>query len=200
MIIAVDIDSVLADLVPNMNDYYNEKFHTEYTIDHYINYDLSQVWKEQKRENIVNVLMDFFDSPQMDTLKPMSGAVEAVSYLKKNNTLFVITARPYSVEDKTLRWLNTYFPGMFDGIHHTNQLLHNTEKHINKSDVCSQIKADIMIEDNIDYAEDCAGCGITTFLLEQGWNRDRVVHQDIIRVKDWNELLDVFKKKYEHSN
>ncbi len=50
-----------------------------------------------------------------------------------------------------------------------------------------------MIEDTKEHSELCAKDGIKTFLLDKPWNQHCVEHENIIRVKDWNEILERLK-------
>ena len=52
-----------------------------------------------------------------------------------------------------------------------------------------------MIEDNADYALDCAKKGIKTFLLDKPWNHDYVKHKNIRKVSDWNELIKLLEEE-----
>ncbi len=47
----------------------------------------------------------------------------------------------------------------------------------------------IMIEDNPEYALDCAKNGIKTFLLDKPWNKNYSQHENLIKVKSWEEIV-----------
>ncbi len=53
-----------------------------------------------------------------------------------------------------------------------------------------------MIEDSIEYAEDCARCGVETYLLEMLSNKDKKTHKVVTKVKNWDELISIFKSRH----
>jgi uncharacterized HAD superfamily protein len=186
--IAIDLDSVIADLMEQVVPFHNERYHTSLTLEDYTDYALTSLWNCSQEEKILRIF-EFYESPYMDKVQPMPGSNKALHHLSKNNDLFVVTSRPYSIENKTIEWLNTYFPDIFKSIHHTNQFLGATEKHVKKSAVCKEIQADIMIEDNVDFATDCVESGITTYLINQPWNKNQTVDSKIVRVNGWSEIV-----------
>ena len=46
-----------------------------------------------------------------------------------------------------------------------------------------------MVEDNADYALDCAKNGVRTFLLAKPWNQEYEAHKNITKVKNWEEIV-----------
>lgn len=62
--------------------------------------------------------------------------------------------------------------------------------------MCLELGIELMIEDNLDYAEEIVRNGIEVILLERPWNRERQdVHSGIIRVKDWDGVRSYVEKK-----
>ena len=62
-----------------------------------------------------------------------------------------------------------------------------------KGELCKDLNVDLMIEDDPKYAEDCALKGINVLLLDKPWNQNCIEHENIIRVKNWKEILERFK-------
>ena len=53
---------------------------------------------------------------------------------------------------------------------------------------------DIFIEDEPRYCEDLAATGAKVFLIDHPWNREYTTPENIIRVKDWDEILQKIKE------
>jgi len=62
-----------------------------------------------------------------------------------------------------------------------------------KGEICKELGIDFMIEDSVEHSEICAKEGIKVFLLNKPWNKNCIDHENIIRVKSWNEILDKLK-------
>lgn len=128
-----------------------------------------------------------------DDIKPckipvVPGAREKLLELKNAwYKLIVVTARIEELFwDYTKKWIEKYFPWIFDEIVFAD---HFHEKHKEKSELCYDYWIEIMVEDNYDYAIELAENGIKTYLLEKPWNTwQEVNHENIIRVKSWDEI------------
>ena len=98
-----------------------------------------------------------------------------------------MTARSDSAHITTLNQLEKHYAGIFDDVIFAH---HFTEKHIPKSELCRQLNADYLIEDNIDYALDVAACGIPTFLIERPRNARRNEENPLItKVKSREDIV-----------
>ncbi len=51
-----------------------------------------------------------------------------------------------------------------------------------------------MLEDNKDYAFNCAENGIRVILFDRSWNKDCKINKNIIRIKSWEEALEKIKE------
>ncbi|PID84469.1 hypothetical protein CSB09_00920 [Candidatus Gracilibacteria bacterium] len=188
--IAVDCDEVLAELIDSAIMHSTGRLakllsSREQITDYYIKNVFQEIsWEE---------IGDFFLGPmekdkEMLALPTVDGAFDALSKLKKQSKeLFVITARPYFVEEYTRKYIQKHFPDIFCDIHFAS---HFTEHQRNKSEICKEIGATVLIDDSMDFALDCAKGGIETLLLEKPWNRQRTEeHPNIHRFSHWNELI-----------
>jgi uncharacterized HAD superfamily protein len=187
MKVAVDIDNVLADFAPHLMRFHNKNYGTHFNYENQDEYDLTLYWACSEEETLKRIYA-FYDSQEFENIEPVSGAVDAIIQLKNKHELFVITARPYYIEDKTLRWINTYFPNSFKQVVHTNLVSEEGSKHKKKSEVCKELHTQIIIEDCIDYALDCLSAGVTAYLLERPWNKEKVLQKDIKRASTWKEI------------
>jgi len=188
MIIGVDMDSVLADIIPPMVAFHNEEYGTNLVSADHSDYNLTKVWNVAEDE-VLRRVMRFYESHHFERTQPIRGAVEGITKLAQLHTLYLITARPVSIEHMTDSWLNKYLPGKFDKVLHTNLVSNKGETKIKKSALCTKHHVEIMIEDCVEYARDIAEAGVPVLLLEARWNRDHVPQDNITAVPTWKEVV-----------
>jgi uncharacterized HAD superfamily protein len=192
MIIGVDMDSVIADILPTIDAFHNKKYGTTLIPDDHSSYDLSGYWN-CTAEEVYRRIFEYYESDEFHSTPPVAGAQRALTQLSVHHELHLITARPYDIEQKTHDWLNTYFPAIFTHIHHTNLISKGGKgKSIKKSDVCKALGATLMIDDHIEYALDCAENGIETILFPAPWNAGKSVsHPKVKKVNNWDEIVNM---------
>ena len=193
MKIAVDIDGVLADMMPALNDFYNRKFGTSFNVSDYKYHDLERTWGGTKKD-AVKTVEEFFQSPNFMEIPPLAKSQESVLKLSKKHELFLITSRPENIKHRTLDFLQKYFPKEIKKVIHTGQYVSSASS-INKFDICAYEKADVLIEDCLEIAIDCSKRGLTTFLLDSPLNQlngdysKENIPQNLVRVKSWPEIV-----------
>ena len=188
MNIAIDIDEVLAQFLQAVIDYHNNTYNTNLTTDQFHTYHFWDTWGGTRQEAIDKVA-DFARSDYFPKIKPVEGAQEAIQILNQNHTLTVITARPETMEKETRLWLNTYFPKTFDQIFFTNHWTDECETR-SKGDICNLVNADLLIEDNLDYAHDCLNGKRKVLLFNHPWNQSDDLPDSITGVQSWSEALE----------
>jgi 5'(3')-deoxyribonucleotidase len=191
-IIWVDLDEVLAELLDYVLDYNNNKIGS-YLIkrdeikDYYIH-------KIKDLDISSQQAIDWFRKPMLEDIQkcnilPIVWAKEKLLELKWQwYKLVVLTARIEEIFwEYTKIWLNNHFPDIFDDIIFAD---HFHANHKEKSDLCLEYWIDIMIEDNIDYANWISKVWVKTYLLEKPWNSwQEDYHGDIIKIKSWDEFM-----------
>jgi hypothetical protein len=67
---------------------------------------------------------------------------------------------------------------------------------MSKSEMCNQIGAQILIDDNLSYAHDCATNGVKAILFgKYAWNNyDEELHENIHHVHHWDDVHDAIEK------
>lgn len=190
MKIGIDIDEVLAVLIPELTDFYNKRHGKNLRhVDQYT-YRLEEFWNcEWEVAN--QVVLDFYDSKYFDQLKVVSGAKSAIKKLSKNYDLFAITSRPDFVGTRTRKWFDRNFPNLFKEIYFTNQHIPDGANKKLKSQVCIELGVNTMIDDNFDYALDCANNGIPVLMVDAPWNQGVILPENITRVKGWKEITKI---------
>ncbi|MBI4973967.1 hypothetical protein HZC27_05130 [Candidatus Roizmanbacteria bacterium] len=188
MKIGVDMDSVLADIIPPLDLFHNATYKTSISNSSHGDYDLSKIWN-CSGEEVIKRIYEFYESPYFDKIVPMKGAKRNIDILSKSHTLILITSRPNIIEHKSHQWLDIFFKGKFSKVIHTNQTSHKHEIRRRKSEICIEEGINIMIEDHLEYALDCANEGIKVLLLPMPWNKNEsITHPNIKRVTSWSEI------------
>lgn len=194
MHIGIDIDSVLADIMRPLINYHNNKYKTNTKYHQLLEYGLSSYWKCSEKETI-NRVLEFYQTQHFDNLKPIYGAKKAIKKLKNKHILSAITARPTIIEHKSLKWLNKHFPNSFKYVFHTNIMLNYYNSKIKKSDVIKQNQIEVLIEDNLLFATECAKNNIPVLLFNAPWNQTLKLYKNIKRVHSWREILNIIDNK-----
>ncbi len=186
MKIWVDLDEVLAQFLVAYLEYQNTTYGTNYKFEDVSDYD---VWKIRggTREEVVAKVYDFHKTPYFANIQPTEWALPVLQRLKKDHELYLITSRQDSVKEQTKLRINTYFPDIFSDLFFVNHFSTEWEQR-KKSDVCNEIGIDIMIEDSLIYAEDCATAERKVLLCNRPWNQSTLHSPNIQRVQDWNEI------------
>jgi uncharacterized HAD superfamily protein len=188
MIIGVDIDDVLADNVPKLCAWHNRVYGTDFNKDNLVitknQFMLGDIKKRKGK------LCQFFKNPEFTEMKPIAGAIRAISAISKTHKLILITARPKNTYDNTKLWINMYFPNMFTDMHY-NDDWEKSSVHGNKLEIGKNANIDLLIDDAIKTVYEFATNGIPTLLFDQPWNQtDEPLPDKVIRVKNWKEIVE----------
>jgi hypothetical protein len=97
----------------------------------------------------------------------LAGAFETLQRLKQCHELAVVTSRQFAIQQATLEWLEQHFPSTFDSVHFGNHFAKAGDSR-KKSEICRDIGADVLIDDNPAYAFDCACADMHVLLFN--WN------------------------------
>jgi len=141
----------------------------------------------------------FLDMPQVpgahQTLTAFAAGGLAPSESKRFNFVLV-TSRQHFIRNETIRWLNRHFPQIFYDIRFGNHYGASGVK-MSKPDMCRLVGACALIDDNLDYALQCAALPNFWVLLFDfnrlyKWNRlsdtGRPLPPNITRVFSWEEV------------
>jgi uncharacterized protein len=120
-------------------------------------------------------------------LEVIEGSIEGLDLLDKNHELIFITSRHISNKEQTHAFFKKYFPNKEFKIIFSGDAWGNAKS---KAEICVEEGCDLMIEDNHKYALSCAEKGIKSILIEKPWNKEKEDNENIIRVKDWKEILE----------
>jgi Uncharacterized protein conserved in bacteria len=187
MIIGIDLDDVLTDTLPAVIKYHNEVYKTNLKREEFFSFKYWEVWGGTREEAIQKVY-DFHQSPYFAELKPIVGTQEALARLKNGNELYLITSRQEVFAEATKNWIKQYFSGIFSDIFITN-FYTKSGVSITKREICNQIGADILIDDSIEYALECLAPERKIFLFDSPWNQTAELPAGVTRVYSWPEII-----------
>lgn len=189
MKIGLDLDGVLAEFTASYLQYYNDKHGTQHSPTEFEHTHFSERLG-MTHDEVKKSISHFFTSPFAKTIMPVKNAQEVLKNLAEEHELHVITSRPVDVSKVTLAWLNDFFPDLFSSIHFTSDWVLQPETNKMKADCCLELGIDILIEDYLPYAEECAACVKKHILLfDRPWNHSPINKPNITRVCGWLEVL-----------
>ncbi len=187
-VIGIDLDEVLAEFVEGITIFHNERYGTSLSKKDYFSYDFWEVWNCSK-EDAVKRVHGFHKTDLFKKLRVCDGAREGIRDLKeKGFKLYIITSRQKAVEKDTREWLENNFPGVFEDVLFSNNFSLENENPLKKSVLCQKVGAQLLVEDQLGYARDCAENGVNVVLLDKPWNKGELP-SNIIRVFSWKEVM-----------
>ena len=197
--IAVDVDDVLAANAAGFVKFSNERWGTNLRPDDYHEH-WAEMWgvdhKEmlRRRGEIIKAKLfmsyDFHDD-----------AKAALTRLSKTYKLVILTSRTTDVSEDTVEWIKGYFGDLFSEMHFAGiwEKLNRSEAKvedvikITKGEIAQQIGADYLIDDQPKHCLAAAEAGIKSILFgAYKWNRDTKLVPNMVRVKNWQEVLEYF--------
>ena len=196
--VAVDVDEVLGRFIHSLNMFCLERYGMNYVVEDYHAYDFARVWGCSQDESNEKV-HEFFKSAHFrEGIEVIPGSFDSLKRLKKQHEIMVVTSRQHVIEQPTIEWLDRHFPDIFDAVHFGNHFaLEGASR--KKSEICKEIGAHVLIDDNPWYALECASAGIHVLLYDwkngYPWSKteDGPEHANITRVRDWEEVENVLQ-------
>ena len=189
--VAVDVDEVLGHFVPQLNKYVADVYGERYEVCHYGVYDFKHIWGVDQDESNRRGHA-FFESRHFVEIPAVDGALSTLQRVQGCCNLEVVTSRQHVIEDDTRQWLGAHFSGVFDDVHFGNHFAMNGTSR-KKSEICDAIGADVLIDDNLAYAADCAQAGMRVLLFdfrgEYPWSKPtQPLHSNVSVVHSWQEV------------
>ena len=194
MKIGIDIDGVLADFTSPFLKYHNSMYDSSLNLRDVKTFHLSEVLGVSIEEATRRVY-DFYETPDFDNLPAIGGAIEEIPKIMKGNELFVITSRKSSLEGQTRRWLEGNFPRAFRVVCFASNY-HSGISTMSKEQYCRELKIDVHIEDDLEYAVPCSANGTRVLVFDAPWNECPEEIESInrlTRVFSWREIPPIIK-------
>lgn len=194
-IIAVDIDDVLAIENEAVREFANQRYgHAHKPEDYLVDGEYWGYWEyvqgvdEQEGKRRYG---EYMASGLKGHLKVMDGALEALTALKQQYDLVVVTSREAHLVDLTHDWLVRHFPGVFNHVEFVAVWTGDTKG--SKAVVCSHLNASYLIDDNPEHLLLAAEAGIKGILFgSYGWSSSRQVPETVDRAANWQEVREIF--------
>ena len=180
-----DIDDIIFPLMENYLAFHNNKHGTKLELKDVYNYHLWKCGIHSSKEESVKEVLEFQNSPAFDRIDLIPGAREVLGKISKKHEIHFVTSRPEVIKSKTEILLNRNFPKNGFKILYSGEIYGGK---LSKAEICKINNIPLLIEDNPDYAIDCARNGIKVILLNHPWNVNCEEHKRIIRI---NELYTI---------
>jgi len=187
--IGIDIDDVVVEMMKHFLDYSNLKNNTSFSIEEVTSYYLWETRIHPSKEESIKEFIEFQNSVYFDKIDLVEGVKEIINHLSKTHSVYFITSRSAESDEKNSTFFRKHFPENNFKIIYSGEVYGGKFK----PEICSDLEIPIMIEDNPYYALDCARKGIRVFLIDKPWNKNHEPHENLLKVKDWNEILPYLK-------
>lgn len=193
--IAFDIDDVIAANAEGFVEFSNRRWGTNLKPGDYSEH-WAQMWgisddeTEARREVILQNRV-FLKHRFFDEAKPV------LIKLKSHYKLVIISSRGPRVQAETIAWINQAYPGVFQEFHFPkiwDQPLTIDEKvKMTKAEICREVGADYLVDDQPKHCLAVADAGITALLFgDYDWNRKVKLQPNMVRAKTWQDVLEYF--------
>jgi 5'(3')-deoxyribonucleotidase len=188
MKIGVDLDDVIFEFTKEVLIVVEKVHGRKFGFEDVSSYSFHDVF-DLSLEEIVEIIKGI----DMANLPLIEGARDSVLKLSNTNEIYFITSRVF--QEGTRESLERHFSGLkYDLFFSSNPHAGTTGK--NKGEICREIGVDFMIEDSQKHAKICADYGIKTFLIEKPWNLKSFDHENILKVKNWEEILERIENEH----
>ena len=182
-----DIDGVLENLIPNLNDFYNNHYGTNFKLEDYIYYDLEKIWGGSKRR-AVEIVTEFYKSPRFDEINPIKFSQEAIKILSREYNIIAVTSRPEFTKERTEKRINQIYPAIQEILFTGDYRKKFTD--MSKLDICLKKGAKIIVDDHPLIVKECAENGLVSLLFgEVVYSHNHGNLNGVIPVKNWKEVL-----------
>jgi 5'(3')-deoxyribonucleotidase len=195
-VIAIDIDDVLAQGTESLRLEVNKRLGVDLQPHHYaVPGDFWGYYESVWRKNGLGGRITMEElNPQMvedqSHVAPFESAYAVLSELSNDYKLVVVTSRDEAWRPATERWLESYFGGLFSGLYFAGR---RSTSQKTKGELCNYLKAKWLIDDNVGHAQTAIDSGVTAILFgEYGWHLETDIHTDIVRCRNWSEVLEYF--------
>ena len=189
--LGVDVDEVVVEFFKKYLELFNKQFNKKMSLKDITNY---HIWNltDISREDSLLLAREVHDAEHPDNLLLVDGVEKSLVQLSKKYEIFFITSRPERFKEKTTQTLKHLFKDFRFSLHFAQGVWGSSKT---KGDICRELGVKFMVEDNADYALDCAQKGIKTFLLDKPWNQKYESNPNLIKVKSWDEILNYLEKE-----
>ena len=199
-IIAIDIDDVLSSSAKAFVEFSNERWGTTLEPDDY-DEDWARMWEldgaNAEHLEIVKTRGNEILTYSVPRMDHTPDAYEVLKQLREHYTLIVVTSRRTNLKADTLAWIKERYAGIFedDTIYFTGFYddLTTSSWAKTKGDILRDLNVSYLIDDQVKHCNSAAVHDIKALQFGGfGPQVSQPVHELVVRVKTWNEILEYF--------
>jgi 5'(3')-deoxyribonucleotidase len=181
LVLAVDCDDVLLSSQKEILRQYNLRWNTNVLLEN--TYAAANEAWQADPATIAERIYDIQLSKDYGDMVPFPDAIEVCRRLATQHELHMVTARPDRIMPVTTVMVEQYFDGVFSKIEHIGLSG-------NKGDVCHNLKASVLIDDNVHHLKTAAQCGVPHLVWfgDYAWQSGSTEGLEIRRCRDWYEV------------
>lgn len=179
LVIAVDCDDVLLPSLMLIIGLYNQRYGAK--VPYKSAYDPHETEWGVEPEEIGRRIYEIQLSEGYAHAAPFADAVEVCRRLAGNHELHLVTARHKSLTELTSAMLAQYFGGVFREVALVGP-------RGNKGDICRNLRADVLIDDNAAHLRTAEQCGVSHLLWFGSYPWQADAPGGVVRCRDWYEV------------
>ncbi|MCA9327102.1 hypothetical protein KDA14_01085 [Candidatus Saccharibacteria bacterium] len=195
LIIAVDIDDVLAAEAEFVIKYSNAEWGHELTLD-----DYTEHWAfwgyEHTHPEFERRAAKLHEPGIVSKYRIIPGSMDVLKKLSRQYELIIVTSRRRRVEEETRQWLNMHFPGVFSEVVLTGfwDEVQRADRHLlSKGSLLKDKQVSYVIDDQPKHCLSAAEHGIKAVLYgDYAESRGIDLPKGVVRCKDWREVGEYF--------
>jgi uncharacterized HAD superfamily protein len=181
-VIAVDIDEVLVPFLPALSRFYTRQTNIKVKMPRKYPYHYAPLFNISEEESS-KLVRDFYETSFHANLRPIRGSKEMIQKLSENNTLIAVTGRQSYAREPTENLIKNHFRDSFSDIIYCDHFTANARS---KAEICKEICAELLIDDNYDACKDCLELSIPAVNFT-GWPLYPWCELSDISVQRWDD-------------
>jgi len=189
MKIAIDIDDTIFPTARGFIKYHNQKYKTSKKFKECKNLHASKLFNLSFEEYIKR-WREFTNTDDHNLMKPFPKSIEIIKKLKKNNELYIITARNNSMTKNTKQLIEKNFGKKF-----FKKIIHLDYKNDGKDqkhEVCKELKIKLIVDDSLETILACSkekiNCILFNYRNTYNWNLYSKNNKYIQKASSWKEI------------
>ena len=205
IVVAIDLDDVLGNFLPQLLDYYNRTYNKQLELSHFKTLFYTDGFGLSKEEVDFHVF-NFYHTEEFQKLLPFKDAQLVLKEWKDFFTFNIVTSRPLELQKETQTWIDYHFPGVFSQIiccnHHFRD--DSASHSVSKGHACAKMNAEWFIDDSFFHIESVINSHSSLkkallfdhngeYLWSKSFNCDG---KNIQRVLSWQEINTLWYSYY----
>lgn len=190
--LAVDLDDLLYPFMQVLVPFHNERYGTALGIEDYPTFNFYDVWGSTRSDAAQRIDQCFAELDEIDAHPgPLAGADIALPKLADFYDLYIVTARHDEFRQRTTKWLDRHFPGLFTGVYLCNSYVEDDRStKRTKLSVIKEIDAVGLIDDSLTNVTSVAASGRLGVLFgDYAWNRTEELPPGVARAETWDDVV-----------